>query len=455
MKHRTSIFLWFCIVYISPSFADIPHSWTLQDCISYAVEHNIDIKREILNAEAKQMTYSEAKWGYLPTISASNSYNISMGRVLDPTTYEFIENQTVAGNNTSLSANVNLFQGLKNLHTLKFSKLDLQSSLLAIDKTRNNVILNITAYYLEILCAKENLKNTRQIVESLQTQEEKTSLSVDAHKLTMSDLLQIQSQLADAENDVLTAENQLNIAKLNLCQLLEIEDYNNFDTTVPNNADWVKENIPYSLTDVEHAAMNLPQIRISQVNIDMAKRNIRIAQSSYYPQFTLAGAYGSSYSDARTKNLQNPDGTFKQVAYPFFDQYRDNANSYISLSINIPIFGRLTARKNVNKQRIAYSQAKIDYQSACKQVSKEVNQAYIDAKTASKKYVAATKYVTAATEAIRQVEKKYELGIVNVVDFNVAMNNLIKAQTQYLQAKYEYIFKIKIIRFYVEQTVVR
>ena len=315
--------------------------------------------------------------------------------------------------------------------------------------------MNITAYYLEILCAKENLKNTRQIVESLQTQEEKTSLSVDAHKLTMSDLLQIQSQLADAENDVLTAENQLNIAKLNLCQLLEIEDYNNFDTTVPNNADWVKENIPYSLTDVEHAAMNLPQIRISQVNIDMAKRNIRIAQSSYYPQFTLAGAYGSSYSDARTKNLQNPDGTFKQVAYPFFDQYRDNANSYISLSINIPIFGRLTARKNVNKQRIAYSQAKIDYQSACKQVSKEVNQAYIDAKTASKKYVAATKYVTAATEALRQVEKKYELGIVNVVDFNVAMNNLIKAQTQYLQAKYEYIFKIKIIRFYVEQTVVR
>lgn len=455
MKYKTPILLWISTTLVLPSFADNPHCWSLHDCISYATEHNIDIKREVLNSEAKQMTYSEAKWSYLPTISASNSYNLSMGRVLDPTTYEFIENQTVAGNNTSLSASVNLFQGLKNLHTLKFSKLDLQSSLLSIDKTRNDVTLNITAYYLEILCAKENLKNTRQIVESLKTQEEKTSLSVEAHKLTMSDLLQIQSQLADAVNDVLTAENQLSIAKLNLCQLLEIEDYNNFDTTAPDNTYLVEENIPYSLPDVEHAAMNLPQIRISQLNIDMAERNIRIAQSSYYPQLTLAGAYGSSYSDARKKTLQNPDGTYKQEAYSFFDQYRDNANSYISLSINIPIFGRLTARKNISRQRIAYSQAKIDYLSACKQVSKEVNQAYIDAQTASEKYVATTKYVTAATEALRQVEKKYELGIVNVVDFNVAMNNLIKAQTQYLQAKYEYIFKVKIIRFYVEQSIVR
>lgn len=141
--------------------------WSLEECIAYALEHNIEIKSQALITEAKRVDLAESKWAYAPSISASNSYNLSTGRVLDPTTYDFIENQTVQGNNTSISAGISLFGGMGNLHQLKRAKLDLHAALLGVEKARNDITLNVTAYYLEILCAHENIRNAKQIVSPL------------------------------------------------------------------------------------------------------------------------------------------------------------------------------------------------------------------------------------------------------------------------------------------------
>lgn len=142
---------------------DTSRRWTLDECIAYAQEHNIEIKTQELTAESKRITFSESKWAYAPDVSVSNGYNVSSGRVLDPTTYSFVENQTVQGNSTSVSAGITLLGGLKNMHALKRARLDLRSSLLGVEKTRNDVMLNVTAYYLEILCAGENIRNAEQI----------------------------------------------------------------------------------------------------------------------------------------------------------------------------------------------------------------------------------------------------------------------------------------------------
>ncbi len=431
--------------------AQQPKRWTLDECIAYAQEHNIEIKQQVLSAETKRITFSESKWAYAPTVSASDSYNLSTGRVLDPTTYDFIENQTVQGNNTSISAGITLFGGMANLHNLRRAKLDLQSALLGVEKTRNDVTLNITAYYLEILCAQENIRNAEQIIRTLTIQEEKTAKMVEARKVTTADLLQIQSQLADAENEVLTARNQLYIAKLNLCQLLELDDYASFETVAPDEALPDMGLMPHDAAEVMDAAMSLPQVRMARLGIDMARRDIRIAQASYYPTLSLGAAYGSSYSDARQKVFQNPDGTFRYEAYPFFEQYKDNANSYVSLSLNVPIFGRLAARKQVRRARLAARQAEYALRTMEKQVAKEVGQAWIDMRTAWEKYLGAQKYVATASEAARQVGRKYDLGAATVVEYNTALGNLVKANAQLLQAKYEYIFKTKIIRFYLSR----
>lgn len=208
--------------------------WTLDECIAHAYEHNIEIKTQELTAAEKRIALAESKWSYAPDLSVSNSSSLATGRVLDETTYEFVENETVAGNSSSLGANILLFGGLKNYYNLKRAQLDLRSSLLAVEKMRNDVRMNVTAYYLEILCAEETIRDAEQVVAELRIQEEKTAKKVEARKVTTADLLQIRSQLADAENDVLTARNTYDIARLDLCQLLEIEDYTTFRTVAPD-----------------------------------------------------------------------------------------------------------------------------------------------------------------------------------------------------------------------------
>lgn len=434
---------------VVPSRAQEPKRWTLDECIAYAYEHNIEIKTQELSAEEKRIALSESKWSYAPDISASNSYSLSTGRVLDPTTYDFIENQSVQGNNTSVGASISVFNGLRNLYTLKRAKLDLRSSLLAAEKTRNDIRMNVTAYYLEVLGAEETIRDAEQVVAELKVQEEKTAKKVEVRKVTTADLLQIQSQLADAENEVLTARNAYDIARLNLCQLLEIEDYASFRTATPDIAELTRRGIMDDAETVIDAAQSLPELESAHVDIDLARRDLQIARTAYYPTISLSVGYGSSYSDAREKMFQNTDGTYRYEAYPFFDQYKDNASSYVSVSLNIPIFGKFSARKNVQRQKLAIKRAKYALLSTEKQVNKEVTQALIDARTAWTKYLGAQKYAASADEAARQVARKYDLGAASVTDYNTAISTQVKARSQLIRTKYEYLFKTKIIGFYM------
>lgn len=442
----------FLLLAVLPGLAALPaqeRCWTLAECIAYAYEHNIEIKTQQLSAEEKRIALTESKWGYAPDISASNSYSLSTGRVLDPTTYDFIENQSVQGNNTSVGASISVFNGLKNLYTLKRAKLDLRSSLLSVEKTRNDVRMNVTAYYLEVLGAEETIRDAEQVVAELKGQEEKTARKVEARKVTTADLLQIQSQLADAENEVLTARNAYDIARLNLCQLLEIEDYETFRTAAPDIAELTRLGITDDPAAVLEAAQSLPEMESAHIDIDLARRDLQIARTAYYPTVSLSVGYGSSYSDARQKMLQNTDGTYRYETYPFFDQYKDNASSYVSVSLNIPIFGKFSTRKNVQRQKLAIRRAEYALQTTEKQVTKEVTQALIDARTAWAKYLGAQKYVASADETARLLTRKYDLGAATVTDYNTAVSTQVKARSQLIKAKYEYLFKTEIIGFYM------
>ena len=197
------------------------------------------------------------------------------------------------------------------------------------------------------------------------------------------------------------------------------------------------------------SAQQLPEVESARLGIDIARRDLRIARSSYYPTLSLSAGYGSSYSDARQKMFMNPDGTYRYEAYPFAEQYKHNANSYISVSLNVPLFGRLTTRHNVRRQKIAIRRAEYALRTAEKQVHKEATQALIDVRTAWDKYLSSQRYVASAEEAARRVERRYDLGAATVVDYNTAIAALVQARVQLLQAKYEYIFKTEIINFYL------
>ena len=447
MKRTYIVPLGLLLLSCTPGLAQ-ERRWTLEECIAHAYEHNIEIKTQELTAAEKRIALAESKWSYAPDLSVSNSSSLATGRVLDETTYEFVENETVAGNSSSLGANILLFGGLKNYYNLKRAQLDLRSLLLAVEKMRNDVRMNVTAYYLEILCAEETIRDAEQVVAELRIQEEKTAKKVEARKVTTADLLQIRSQLADAENDVLTARNTYDIARLDLCQLLEIEDYTTFRTVAPDVGVPARSGIADSPAEVFDAARELPELEAARVGIDMARRDLQIARTAYWPTLSLSVGYGSSYSDVRQKMFRNTDGTYRYEAYPFFEQYKDNASSYVSLSLNIPIFGKFTVRKNVQRQKLAIRQAEYALRTAEKQVEKEVTQALIDARTAWERYRGAQRYVASAEEAARQIARKYDLGAATVTDYNAAVSAQVKARSQLLQAKYEYLFKIKTLTYY-------
>lgn len=438
------------VLVYTPAIYAQPIYWTLEDCISYAYKHNISLKSAELDIKDKTVIVSEQKWNFLPSIYSSHSASISNGRVLDQTTYDYVENKVVGSSSSSVSANINIFSGFRNYHNLKRAKLDLCLTLLSAEQIKDDLRLNITAIFLEILYAKENIKITEQIVNEIRIQAEKISIKIENGKATIADLLQIKAQLSEAENNVIIAKRDYDLSRLNICQLLEIDDYTTFQVADVQHYDyWAQTNIVpeiYMSSTIE----SIPKIQVAEKNITLAKYDLKIAKASYYPTISLSLGYGSNFSNARYKMFQNNDGSYRQQLYPFVEQYKDNASSYISLSLNIPIFNKLMVQKDVQRKKIAVQRAEYALSQVKKQVKKEVREAEIEAKTAYAKFNSASQAVESANEAVRQVTMKYELGIASITDYNAVITSQYKALSNLSQAKYEYIFKCKMLEYYAQ-----
>lgn len=422
-------------------------TWTLEQCIDHALKNNIELKSERLSTEESKISLSDSKWAFAPSLSASTSYNISIGRVLDETTYDFVTNQVMGSSGTSISASLPLFNGLRSLRQLQYSKMSKEAASLNYKKAENDLTLNITAYFLETLCAQENIRNCESIVKSLKKQEELTAEKVKHGKVTTADLLQIQSQLADAENTLLSAMHSYNMARINICQILEITDFRSFNPKNDFN-DSITSYVFNDYYDIMENTGHMPEIRLAMKNISMSKKNIQIAKAQYYPALSLSAGYGTSYSNARQKAIANPDGSYTYRPYHFREQYADNASQYIAVSLSIPLFSNLSTINNVKRAKIELQRAEYALETAKKQLQKEMLQAVMDAETAWKKYEGSKKFLNSASEAARQITIKYETGAASVLEYNNVMTSLIEAQTQYLSSKYEYIFKMKVLSFY-------
>ena len=419
--------------------------WSLMDCITYAEEHNVDVKSKKLDIESKKINLSEAKWAFAPNIVLKNNYSLSQGRVLDPTTYDFIENQTVQGNNTVITASIDLFDGFKKSNIFQREKLNFSSTLYSLEKVKYDLRLNITAYYLQVLLAYENIKNCEQILNSLKTQKEKVSDMFRIGKVTKADFSQVETQLANAETNLLKAKNELYIAKLNICRLIDFDNFKNFEAE-PD--DFEKPDDLPKLSEVIEAICFSPEIKKAKVLIEIRKRDVTIAKSQYYPIVTLNASLASSFSSARGKMIYNNDGTSYQKIYPFINQYRDNLSNFFTLSVNIPIFNRYATRKNVQRSKLALTQAEYLLRSAESNSKYEVNKAYLDLQNYWQIFNSTSKYLSSSIVALEEIEKKYLLGAATIVDYNTVLNQYIDASTKYSQAKYRYVYQTKIIKFY-------
>lgn len=420
------------------SFAKAQEPWTLEQCIRYAFDNNIQIKQQMLTVKMSESALFQSKLGAAPDLNANVGHSYTMGKLLLPDTSKKVTSQT---NDFSITSSVNLFSGLQTLNNIKKNKFDLLATLSDVDKVKNNIALSIASAYLQILYSEELVASSERQVELSKMQVERTSVLVKAGSLPEGNLLEIEAQLASDELLLVNAQNQRDLAYLTLTQYLDIKTPEGFKIQKP-----ILEGFENKLVDIspngvfESAQVIMPQIIGQTYRVSSAEKALKFAKGGLYPSLSLNARYSSGYSEFLNYSLIPTD--------PFGTQFSNKARTSIGLSLSIPIFNGWKVRTNITNAKISLDKSKLSLENEKNILYKDIQQAYTDAIAAQKKLKATQKSLLALTEAFRYSEQKFTVGLVTSVDYTSAKTKLSKAETDLLQAKYELIFKSKILEFY-------
>jgi outer membrane protein len=416
-------------------------SWTLTGCISYAFENNIRLKQQALSVDMAKNNLSQSKLGLLPSVNSGLSEYFRFGRSVDPLTYQFTtENST--GASVYVSADMDLFKGLQNWNTIQRNQIDLKKNLADLDKAKNDLALNIARMYLQILFNEELHDITIQQLNITRQQVDRTRILVEAGSLPKGDYLEIQAQMANEELNEVNSRNQLTMSYLDLAQLLDLKNPENFRVQRPTfESVKVLDNLGSVEEVYQSALLTLPQIKSAQLDLQSLERELLITKGRTSPTLSMSSSYGTGYSD-RLKDFQ----TGKTMTLK--DQLDFTSQTSLGFSLNVPIFNGWSGRTNIKNAKISVTNGKYQLEIVHNQLLKEIQQAFADATASLERFKASTKSVSALEEAFRYVEQKYNLGMLTSLDYNVAKNNLTKARSELLQAKYNYIFNTRILDFY-------
>lgn len=450
------------------SFSFAQKTWTLEECVAYAKENNISIKKAQLTQQISESSVLQSKMNFFPNVNASTGYYFNFGKTIDPTSNQFVT-QSTQTNTLSLTGSIGLFNGFQRWNTLKQSQFDLLASQANTETTVNNVLLFVVGGFLNIVYAKENLQIAQDQLQLAQDQLVRTRKVVEAGALTQGSEYDIEAQAAQSEVARVTAQNNLDIARLNLSQLLNLSEP--IDIIVPPiNMTMELEQMNKTMVDIYNIALTTqPVIRGAEYQLKSAQKGVSIAKGSLYPSLWLFGSLTTNYSNLyknyafdSTNLVTVPIGflstdstpvltyqpAFTAQDVPFRQQYRDNFGQAFGLTLDIPIFNNWQNRTNVSRSKINLFDAEFNLESAKQTLLKDVQTAYADAVAAKNSYQASLKAVTALQKSFNDAQKKFDVGLINSLDFTIVRNNFTKAQSDLLQAKYTYIFKLKVLDFY-------
>lgn len=441
---RTSLALTLLFFFNIAGGVKAQDTWSLEKCITYALENNLQVKQQNLAVETKENALTVAKMAHLPTFNASASHSYSFGRAIDYGSNQ-VSNDIIS-TSFSINANLTLFNGFEILNSRKQSQTNYLAAKSDVETIKNSIAIQIALGYLQILFNDELVNSTATQVELSKMQVERTRVLVNAGSLPEGNLFEMEAQLASDEAQLVNAQNQLDLAYLTLTQMLDLKSAESFRIEKPTNVDVEEKLAATNPQEIFNISMGImPQIKSSELNVESANYGLKIAKGRYYPQLSLGASYSSG---ARQFLKENP----MVAEVPFETQIRDNASTYLGFSLSIPIFNGLQTRKGVSNAKINLSSSQIDLENQKNSLYKDIQQAYADALAALKKYKSTQKSLQALEEAFRYSEQKFNLGMVTSIDYTTAKNKLAKAQTDLLQAKYEFIFKSKILDFYKGET---
>ncbi|QKG81004.1 TolC family protein [Tenuifilum thalassicum] len=416
--------------------------WTLERCIDYALSNNIQVKQQELAVKSNEVNLLQSKMDALPTLNITGNHSYSFGLVTNflTNTKEALNTQATS---FSISTSVPIYNGFQLTNTRKQSKFNLEASVADVEKVKNNIALSVASLYLQILYQEELVELAKKQVEQSRMQLNRTKVLVEAGSLPEGNLYEVEALLASDELQLVNSQNQLTLSYLNLAQLLELKNPEGFKIAKPIipaiDSLTLSKETPEQIFTISDSIM--PEIKSAKLRLQSSEIGVKIAKGSLYPRLSLGANYNTG---AQYRILDNYDFS----GDPFSTQIKNNASKSIGLSLSIPIFNGLSARSRVTSAKINLLNSKLALDNERNTLFKSIQQAYTDALAAEKKLIASEKNKTASEESFRYTENKFNLGLVTALDYTTAKNKLAKAETELLQAKYELIFKVKILEFY-------
>lgn len=409
--------------------------WTLPQCIDYALENNLSIKQNDLSVEQKEISLNTAENSRLPGVSGSAGQNFSFGRGL--TADNTYANTNTTNTSFSVGADVPVFNGFRLKHNIELSKLDLAAATADLEKARDDIRVAVAQAYVQILYNMEILDVARSQVEIDSLQVVRLAEMASNGKASRAEVSAQEASLAQSRLSATQASNNLSLAILDLTQLLELPSPEGFRIARPS----VEGLETAILMDPEaiyaEAVQVKPSIKAEEIRLDYASKNIDLARSSYLPSVSLSGGLGTNY--------------YTSSGFPaagFGSQLKNNFSQYVGLNLNIPIFSRFSTRNQVRGAKLSFDSQEIMLENTKKSLYKEIQQAYYNAVGSQAKYRSSVVAAASAADAFELAQARYENGKSGITEFNEAKARYMSAESDLVQARYEYLYQSKILDFY-------
>ena len=413
-----------------------PKTWTLEECINYALSKNIQIQKTGLTNDRNQLYSDQAEANRLPSVNASVRENFNWYKGFDSTTGSYGSSSGTNSTNYSLNSSVSLYNGQKLTNKIKMAELDLQSGHLYSETVKESVGLNILNAYLQVLYAYESVSNAEKQIESTTEQLNLSKERMDLGVISMSDYLQIKSELAAEKSTLASAQSQLAMGKVTLMQLMELPVDASFEVSSPNLDSLLIDSANPDAQEIYNLALGIkPQIKNAELTKESALLDVKIAKADGLPSLSMDAGLSTGYSSL-TKNAG------------YTSQLQDKVNPSVGLSLSIPIFQKKQIKTNVALANISVSDAELDEINTKNELRKNIEQACADVVSAESQYAASQEQNQSTQESYDVTTEKYKQGLLNSVDFLIQKTNLITSESKLLQSKFNVIFSYKVLDFY-------
>ena len=423
---------------------------TFNEAVQIALEQNIALKRSANTVELQEATVASERADFLPNLNFSSSSTRTIGLNFDQTTGRTF-NETTDRANFSLSSGVNLFNGFGDVASLSQARYNLEASDLSYERQRQTVVFTVMSNYLTLIEQQEQIAIQEENLAAQQQQLTQIEEFTRVGSRPLSDLYQQQAAVANAELNLLNAERLYQLSEISLIQNLQLDPFGTYEFVVPNVEEIEPVLEQYDVRQMlQNAFEERPDLQAQQVSIEAASEGIRVARAGIYPSLSLSGGVGTGYSSqsfvATDFNAEGEPIAFERVA--FFDQFTDNRAQSVTLSLSVPIFNRLQTRTNVERARVQYDNARLDLEDIQQDIALQVRQAYLDYERDEKRLQVTEVQFRAAEQALEAEQERYNVGASTLVELSQARANFVQASSDRAQAKYDFLFRKRLIEYY-------